>query len=1344
VTAQTRVCGDSSTPFNDASPDPPNFGSIAVGDVITANNNGSIESAIVTTVSSSRCVILDRAVTWDSRNFVWSRTRQSLGFFGNPAQDNRYTEYDNNHDGSGTLTFASQMDIFRSFNNIGDYAVPYPYKNPQWDMTSSGIINSWPGSDAATFPEGADNPGVTGFNQWRKPLCNNANGECKYYLHSRVFRTGFSYRWNTRNPTPGPAAVPISPLNRLVSVSTFSCPAVTPAPAGEELVDQRELNRPCIEFIDDATGDAAVFYYSSAAFQTQSGTGCTGTPSTITNVSSCTGNNAPVVVTNMELGLPLLSANALDTKLADLTANMNPAPDLMSGNTAAPTGGGSGGGDNPGLSTTPAAGIRPTEGTPIATGLQAIRTGGPYFPAEPASLPAGVDQKNFVLILTDGNNNCGDNNPNPAEEARQLFQNTANPRNQAETLLVTYAPDAGVNESNFIARAGSGGVSVSCGSNYPGYTPSFCGGSCAFTCYQCAEAGDPECDGASPSARNAFRANSVEQLKEQLRRALNVVQEGGEFSATQSIVGTVFELGTAPLDPRTRYNSRVNVLFQSTFEVNGWEGRLKGFRNDGTFAVVPASANSLNRWDAGQTLFEQVVLRMQTSSRGGRPNNLFTFDELHGGASMADIGSAGSTALIRRRIFTSDGHGTFTRTSTNDSANFDSALSTGTNVVALWPPNTAGVSSVDVDPATGQSPIDNPLGIGRQATPLLTYDDLKTRFGACDRSPTTGPLPTACDFAADSVLATATAQTEARRIILAHMAGARVARAGDGLPLRDSSTGEMLFSARSWVLGESTNATPAVVTPPLRFTPSLHVKEWILFRDGRRDPDRRGIDEISKGFGLRNPDFDDLNPAGLPDLKPIKTVTYIGANDAMVHAFSAQTSEELWAFVPWDQFDELTRLVTGQVVEPHIYGVASGIRVADIFVPGTFILNGVEFEGRWRTVLFFGRGPGGKYYTAVDVTSPGPYTKTALSSYLPFIMWSRGNPDTVDGTPGGTPIRAADTAEYAKLGDCWSIPAVGNVAGTPEWRLFMGSGCSDVATEGTTLYAIDAITGDIIQSRDVGDGDAATTTARINNNIVVANAAGWNSFQLDPPGVSARGADRLSRVYIPDVKGRIHKMDALTGDVGTFAAEGVLQPFGSAVALLKLSQSGLDNGDYVFAESGNDNRVTPVPLDTPPFKMFGYKDTAGDTDVTTAGTVIPSSSFPRDFDNKFRGTVQPATAFNSAGQARVFFAGTALVDGGATCLFQFDTLLFAFGALSGNAVYDFTGDGTADASARVAGIKTTGIQVVGGQVLLSDSGKVGTAPAPPPPPAVPPAPTAATPPFVNTLRMVPDTFVCRQ
>src|SRR6185295_19560082 len=116
------------------------------------------------------------------------------------------------------------------------------------------------------------------------------------------------------------------------------------------------------------------------------------------------------------------------------------------------------------------------------------------------------------------------------------------------------------------------------------------------------------------------------------------------------------------------------------------------------------------------------------------------------------------------------------------------------------------------------------------------------------------------------------------------------------------------------------------------------------------------------------------------------------AND-MLHAFRGgpqcsggcpgtgeQGSEELWGFIPYDQLNKIRALhLTGQQKAPHVYVIGSSVRLATVFIPDPdgFDINGVTYNGHWRTVLYFGRGPGGNYYTALDVTGPGVFTQSA-------------------------------------------------------------------------------------------------------------------------------------------------------------------------------------------------------------------------------------------------------------------------------------------------------------------------------------------------------------------------------
>ena len=267
----------------------------------------------------------------------------------------------------------------------------------------------------------------------------------------------------------------------------------------------------------------------------------------------------------------------------------------------------------------------------------------------------------------------------------------------------------------------------------------------------------------------------------------------------------------------------------------------------------------------------------------------------------------------------------------------------------------------------------------------------------------------------------------------------RVAATAGGYTNKD-----ILYATKTSILAESTLATPAVIGPPQPEEPegTPWKPEYVLYRDGPRDhtdatkePD--GVSSftgsmIRSGFGLRNPDTDGNNTSIGTVLgrifyandgrvmKPVMSVLYAGSNLAL-HAFRAgpnvatnittacnDTSpfdgtdcggEELWAYVPYDQLGKLLgRYVNNpQKRDPHDYVIARAIRFSDIFVPtpGTAVdpddtpvaktVAGIslgQIKGVWRKVMFVGRGKGGKYLTAIDVTAPGMFTETALSDSI--------------------------------------------------------------------------------------------------------------------------------------------------------------------------------------------------------------------------------------------------------------------------------------------------------------------------------------------------------------------------
>jgi hypothetical protein len=578
-----------------------------------------------------------------------------------------------------------------------------------------------------------------------------------------------------------------------------------------------------------------------------------------------------------------------------------------------------------------------------------------------------------------------------------------------------------------------------------------------------------------------------------------------------------------------------------------------------------------------------------------------------------------------------------------------------------------------------------------------------------------------------------------------------------------ANLGDILYIANSWLLGESTLATAAVVGPPLESLPlaTPWVPEYQLYLNGPRTgganseqtssapgtpaPGGTIPNQTSRGFGLTDPDKD--SPTGNPGLpgggldnrtiKPVMTVVYQGGND-MLHAFRAGPNvasiapsgcatytgipptvnpgapiecggEELWGFVPFDSLAVVAARLADQPQRrsPHDYMIAASIRFNDVFIengtPTTLTLPGgvtQTVNGVWRKVLYFGRGISGKYLTALDVTAPGTFLQQALQTNGPIPLWNRGNPDTIDGTAGGTLVHDANDANaYKTMGQTWSTPAVVFVDRTANvtarnapgvsFVAYVGSGYGNTSgcpssfpCEGSNFYALDALTGDVIKSADVEAAAVAAGMSRSPRpldqngnpyfNAIVADPAGFNPIRFKPLTSPHPSAAITTRIYVADVYGRLWKF--LTGVPGPLTAIpaadlGVTQPVGTPASLIGLNPPpGQAPGPnpHIYVTSGNENRVNG------PFAIFGFRDDGDDTTAATSGMqVFPAPASPpgpsvttflpvvalftRTFDAGpvqnsgaptpfpvFRGTVQPATAFTNDAPPRgiALFAGT--------------------------------------------------------------------------------------------------------
>jgi hypothetical protein len=1040
-------------------------------------------------------------------------------------------------------------------------------------------------------------------------------------------------------------------------------------------------------------------------------------------------------------------ADCLDNfQIDDIGPHLDPelfinADGTLAGYTNQAVGGAPGAAQRP-----PLRGIRASGMTPIAESLIDLKND-VFDPLWTSSISTMTPKpKTFVIFVTDGDDSCttatsGTTDPTTANnralraahKAQELYTRivAADPASSVTTFVVAFGTGTSGTRANWVAYAGSGMNQAD------NFNISLTGTGAARRWSRAPTATDlRDCQDAGHACRPAFVAATADELSAALQTAIDQGQSSGEFSDQQSITESIFELAGSPDDPATRYDFTLPVLLQSTFEMPDFRGHLNAFRN----VLVGTTETAFQLWDAGQSLNARLSASLGTTA--------WSFTQLRGGSATTDatIGTAAAGA-IRRRIYTTTRNGVFlTGTDTAIVNNLTTPRFVPPGQITLWPPDPA----VDPPGGSGTYPtgvLDDELGFMG-----LTLAELQTEFGACTASIAT-QLHADCRTTAAAAVRLARARRETRQIILAHAAGADLLKDGPDAE-RHPTTFDLQFQKRGWLVAESTLAAPAVVTPPLQPSTTIHAAEYTLYRDGPRDASGDATNGIAHGFGLRNPDKDEQSastpgPDSRTTLKPAMSVVYHGAND-MLHAFRAWDGEELWGFVPYDQLGKLRERLKPQQRDPHTYVVAAPVRVADVFVPGPFSrgVGGVTVsgDGVWRTVILFGRGIAGKHVTAMDITAPGPYTTAPLSTAPPIVMWNRGNPDTQDGTLAGTVNNnATDYNAYLRMGQTWSVPTVGLVTaaanvtsrrpGGIEYVAYMGSGYgsgASAATEGSTIYTLDVLTGDVIAAVDVGDRSGMGY-----ENAVVASPAGFNPSQLVPGrNIENAAGTKTTRIYVGDIHGRVWRL--LTDSPGVppllFADLGSDQPVANPVALLDYAGTAGTRRPHVYVEAGNDNRVAPPPAATPPFQLYGLRDddNAGDPDASDGVDGPAVVLYRTDLPDGYRGNVQPATAFEDefGTLGRVFYAGTRYNLPGTTnaptpppCRSSFDSIIFALAAESGDAAYDLNAAGD-DRFTEIEEQRVQAVRVAGGRLVVDTGLGAQQAPPPPAPPQPqPPAPS---------------------
>ncbi len=575
------------------------------------------------------------------------------------------------------------------------------------------------------------------------------------------------------------------------------------------------------------------------------------------------------------------------------------------------------------------------------------------------------------------------------------------------------------------------------------------------------------------------------------------------------------------------------------------------------------------------------------------------------------------------------------------------------------------LNDVIVSPSTG-APVPQRGNLMVTAGFALPGFDARLRAFRVYRPQVDATKPTGFAFVADGTrLWVATAPAAASRNIYTALPDGTLvafdaAHAADLSPyLRAADASALIAFIRSQPLGAVIDSTPVIMDPP-----SL-------------DPP---------------PDSD--YPAFVEAHKDRRSLVWVGTNDGMLHAIDARLGVEVWAFIPFNLLPKLEALRSGQAVGDFRYFVDGSPKVAD-----------VKVAGAWRTHLIVGQGAGGTVYQSFDVTLAGMAASVAptvndSASVLAFfavpgsvaLNWAFPRYSSFDVTiaPYGD-VAATASASEKSVGETWSDPAVGQIQGpTGPYVVLTGSGFArrslelqanrGGATAGTTFYALDARTGEVLASRSVGSDGVAETV----DDCALADDCTRlkNALQADPVATGPADSRFITKAYAGDLDGRIWRFDiGLNAGVLTMSAPTKLYdsggtPLASSMATVNVGGS----NQYLFQGTGSDLLPTAGASVTNQLAVVLDNGATGTTTATVALEKVDGA-----------GVDEKVSAFPAVAGDIVFFTTTS-VSPATPCTIP-SANLYAFTFIGGPA-YDTNGDGRL--STKGAGADTPKVKTVSG------------------------------------------------
>jgi hypothetical protein len=367
--------------------------------------------------------------------------------------------------------------------------------------------------------------------------------------------------------------------------------------------------------------------------------------------------------------------------------------------------------------------------------------------------------------------------------------------------------------------------------------------------------------------------------------------------------------------------------------------------------------------------------------------------------------------------------------------------------------------------------------------------------------------------------------------------------------------------------------------------------------------------------------------------KDRRTIVWVGSNAGILEGIDARLGIEAWGFIPLNLLPKLKTLRLGQGLTKFQYFVDASARVAD-----------VKVDGRWRTHLVVGEGPGGTFYQSFDVTLDDMFSSglradddsiehvlayfadprriafnwafPRYSSFDPMLSTYDGNVDATVAIGDLAPV----ASEFEKsVGQTWSHPSIRQVSSAAgPYAVFVGSGFLPYTTQrqanrngavaGTTFYVLSARDGTLYDSIDVGsDGRNETidscsqhllegeTTHRGKKKRLYACVRMKNALQSAPSTTGPANSRFVTSSYLGDLDGMVWRVDVDLDAINQPRIKGFRkvwesgedQPIFSSMATVRVGSV----HQYVFYGTGSD--LLPSTDIATTYHMLGVLDDSG-------------------------------------------------------------------------------------------------------------------------------------------------------